>query len=209
MRNDLGMAGRWHEPYLTDGLNTPHVLRNYSGQTLGQPPENFVIAFGIPALSPNRGYFDTQLRSTFSLATPWLAPVAPTLKDLSPQRLERYRHYSTLYKEFIRPLWPTCRMYHHAPVNMHQDFDKGGWFVAEFASPDRTKAWATFVRLAEADGDVYVFRPRGLDPARTYRVTVDSVGTTAKVDGMQLIQQGLPVRLETALSSELLLFQAE
>jgi alpha-galactosidase len=209
MRNDLGMASRWHEPYLTDGLNMPHVLRNYSGQTLGQPPENFVIAFGIPAISPNRGHFATQLRTTFSLSTPWLAPVAPTLKDLTPQRLERYRHYASLYKEFIRPLWPTCKMYHHAPVNMHQDFDADSWFVAEFASPDRTKGWATIVRLAETDSDLYVFRPRGLDPARTYRVTVDSVGTTARIDGIRLIEEGLPVRLETALSSELLLFQTE
>jgi alpha-galactosidase len=100
-------------------------------------------------------------------------------------------------------------MYHHAPVNMHHDFDAGSWFVAEFASPERTKGWATLVRLAEADGDVYVFRPRGLDPARTYRVTVDSVGTSARVEGVRLMQGGLPVRLETALSSELLLFQAE
>ena len=83
------------------------------------------------------------------------------------------------------------------------------WFVAEFASPDRAKGWATIIRLAETNSDVYVFRPRGLDPARTYRLTVDSVGTTARIDGIRLIEEGLPVRLETALSSELLLFQAE
>ena len=209
MRNDLGMAGRWHEPYLTDGLNTPHVLRNYSGQTLGQPPENFVIAFGIPAISPNRGHFDTQLRSTFSLATPWLAPVAPTLQDLSPERMERYRYYANLYKTFIRPLWPTCKMYHHAPVTAHQGVEPDPWFAMEFASPDRAKGWATIVRLAETDSDTYLFRPRGLDPAKSYRVTFDSTGTTARIDGARLIQEGLPIRLESALSSELLLFDAQ
>ena len=191
MRNDLGMAGRWHEPYLTDGLNMPHVLRNYSGQTLGQPPENFVIAFGIPAVSPNRGHFDTHLRATFTLATPWLAPVGPSLQDLSPERLEQYRHYVNLYKTFIRPLWPTCKMYHHAPVTAHQGVDADPWFAMEFASPDRAKGWATIVRLAETDSDTYLFRPRGLDPAKSYRVTFDSTGTTARIDGARLIQEGL------------------
>lgn len=209
MRNDLGMAGRWHEPYLTDGLNMPHVLRNYSGQTLGQPPENFVIAFGIPAVSPNRGHFDTHLRATFTLATPWLAPVGPSLQDLSSERLEQYRHYVNLYKTFIRPMWPTCKMYHHAPVTAHQGVDADPWFAMEFASPDRAKGWATIVRLAETDSDTYLFRPRGLDPAKSYRVTFDSTGATASIDGARLIQEGLPIRLETALSSELLLFEAQ
>ena len=209
MRNDLGMAARWHEPYLTDGLNSPHVLRNYSGQTLGQPPENFVIAFGIPALSPNRGHFDTYLRVSYSLATPWLAPVAPTLQDLGPERVEQYRHYTNLYKIFIRPLWPTCKMYHHAPITSREGADSGPWFAMEFAAPDRSKGWATIVKLANSDSDSYLFKPRGLNPAKNYRVTFDSTGTTAIIDGARLQREGLMIRLETTLSSELLLFQAQ
>jgi alpha-galactosidase len=208
MRNDLGMASRWHEPYLTDGLNTPHVLRNYSGQTVGQPPENFVIAFGIPAISPNRGHFDTHLRLTYSLGTPWLAPVAPTLQELSPERLERYRHYANLYKHFIRPLWPTCRVYHHAPANSREGVERNPWFAMEFAAPDRAKGWATIVRLADSDSDTYLLRPRGLDPAGSYRVTFDSAGTSAIINGERLMHEGLLIRLESTLSSELLLFEA-
>jgi hypothetical protein len=29
-RNDLGTSGRFHETYLTDGLNMPRVLQNFS-----------------------------------------------------------------------------------------------------------------------------------------------------------------------------------
>jgi hypothetical protein len=54
-----------------------------------------------------------------------------------------------------------------------------------------------------------LFRPRGIDPAKSYRVTFDSTGTTARIDGARLLQEGLPIRLETALSSELLLFEAQ
>jgi alpha-galactosidase len=100
-------------------------------------------------------------------------------------------------------------MYHHAPVNFREGVDDDPWFAVEFGSPDRTKGWATIVRLAETDSDTYFFRPRGLDPAKTYRVTFDSTGTSASMDGARLIQEGLRIRLETALSSELLLFAAE
>jgi alpha-galactosidase len=209
MRNDLGMISYWHEPYLTDGLNMPHVLQNYAGQTLGLPPENFVIAFGIPANSPNRGHFDTHLRVLFSLGTPWLAPVAPNLQDMSPVRLERYRHYGNLYKKFFRPVLPTCRMYHHAPVTATGGVTASPWFAMEFASRDGAKGWATFVRLRPGEPGTYLFRPRGTDPAKTYRVTLDSKGTTASVDGLLLVQQGIPIRLESTLSSELVLFESQ
>ncbi len=209
MRNDLGMDGLWHEPYLTDGLNTPHVLRNYSGQTLGLPPENFVIAVGIPAISPNRGHLDTHLRVIYSLGTPWLAPVAPSLEEMNPAIRQAYVRYANLYKSFIRPLLPTCKMFHHAPVTASAGVASSPWFAMEFAAPDRSKGWATIVRMADGDSDTYLFRPRGLDPARNYRVTFDSTGTTASVEGSRLTQEGLPIRLESALSSELLLFEAQ
>ena len=79
----------------------------------------------------------------------------------------------------------------------------------EFASPDRRKGWATIVRLRDSDSDIYRLRPRGLDPAKTYRVTFDSLGTTVTVDGLRLVQEGLSIRLESVLASELLLFEAQ
>jgi alpha-galactosidase len=209
MRNDLGMGSRWHEPYLTDGLNMPHVLRVYTGQTLALPPENFVIAFGIPVPPRNRGHLDTHLRVTYSLATPWLAPVAPSLEEMNPAIQQAYLHYAHVYKSFIRPLLPTCKMFHHAPVTATRGVDSGPWFAMEFAAPDRAKGWATIVRLTNGDPDTYLFRPRGLDPARTYRVTFDSTGTTATVEGLRLVQEGLRIRLVSVLSSELLLFEAQ
>jgi alpha-galactosidase len=209
MRNDLGMISRWHEPYLTDGLNMPHVLRNYSGQTMALPPENFVIAFGLPARPANRGHLDTHLRVTYSLSTPWVATAAPSLEEMNPEIRQKYLHYADIYKSFIRPLLPTCKMYHHAPVTATSGVDGGPWFAVEFASPDRAKGWATIVRMAGGGSDTYVLRPRGLDPGKSYRVTFDSMGTTATVDGLSLMRDGLPIRLESNLSSELLLFEVQ
>ena len=206
-RNDLGFVRRFDEQYTTDGLDIPEVLQNLSGQTLGLPIEMFANAFGIPQHSPNRGHLDTHLRATFTLGTPWIAPAAPSLKDMSPETVEKYRHYVDLYKNFVRPLLPTCTIYHHAPVNAHDGVDENPWFAMEFDSPDRAKGWATVVKLYSGP-DWYVFKPRGLDPGRSYKVTIDSLRTQTVLSGLELASQGLPLRIESVESSELLLFEA-
>lgn len=206
-RNDLGFVGRFDEQYTTDGLDFPEVLQNLSGQTLGLPIEMFATAFGIPPHSSNRGHLDTYLRESFTLGTPWIAPAAPSLKDMSPEIVDKYRHYVDLYKNFIRPLLPTCRIYHHAPVNAHEGVDQNPWFAMEFDSPDRMKGWATLVKLYNGP-DWYVFRARGLDPGKNYKVTFDSLRTQRVISGLELATNGLPVRLESPEDSELLLFDA-
>jgi hypothetical protein len=44
--------------------------------------------------------------------------------------------------------------------------------------------------------------------SRRYRVTWDNSGETCEVDGFTLMKQGITVRLEGPLTSELLLFEA-
>jgi len=51
-------------------------------------------------------------------------------------------------------------------------------------------------------------RLRGLDVSRRYRATFDNSGETCEVDGLTLMKQGITVRLEGGLASELLLFEA-
>jgi len=236
-RNDLGTASRFHETYLTDGLSLPRELQVYSGLTLGLPPEIFLILHGADG---GQGIgkpqnLDTVLRMSYATSTPqiFVGTVAPSVEELSPQRQARFLHYAKVYKEFIRPLLPTCKMYHHEPVNARGGVESGPWFAMEYASPDRTKGWALIVRLRNGAGDLYVhkypnevvndnevaatqryesdtylFKPRGLDPARTYRVTFDSMDATVKIEGLHLLQDGLQIRLENVGMSELLLFEA-
>jgi alpha-galactosidase len=210
-RNDLGTAGRFHETYLTDGNNMPGVLRNYSGQSLALPPEAFVTAFAEGFYGTNgSGHSDTEWRNTFCLGTPWLLlGVAPSIEELSPERRDRYAHYVNLYKTFIRPILPVCRMYHHSPVSSKGGVTSSGWFAMEYAAPDRKKGWATIVRIGTTDSDTYVLRPRGLDRGRTYRVTFDSTGETVTRDGLDWVREGIPVRLESVMSSDLLLFEVQ
>ncbi len=184
----------------------PVVLQDLSGQTLGLPIEMFATAFGIPAHSVNRGHLDTHLRVTFSLGTPWLAPVAPEMKDMNPVIADEYRYYANLYKNFIRPIMPTCKVFHHAPVNADDGVEQIPWFAMEFDS-DRSKGWATFVKLYPGK-DNYQFVPKGLDPSKTYKVTFDRLKALVTLSGLDLMRKGLPIRLESTEDSELLLFEA-
>ncbi|MFH1742489.1 MAG: glycoside hydrolase family 36 protein [bacterium] len=212
-RNDLGTASRFHESYLTDGLWMPNVLRSYCGQTLGLPPEILVTAFGAFG-QPTRGRIgnlDTHLRSTFALSTPlfFSGMVAPNLKEMTPDRLELHRRYVNLYKEFVQPVLPTCRMYHHAPVSSRGGVNSSGWFAMEYAAPDGSIGWSVIVRIGDSDSDTYTLIPRGLRPGMPYNVYFDSLDTTVEVDGLELTQDGLSVRLESVGCSELLLFEAK
>lgn len=208
-RNDLGVAGRFHETYLTDGLMTPRVLKSYCGQALALPPEIFVIGLGIAIPFDYIGHLDTHLRATFTLSRPFiLSGVAPPHEVISPERKERYLHFINIYKNFIRPIFATCKVYNHAPITAYDGVDSDGWLVIEFGAENREKGWATFIRLGESDSDIFLFKPKGLNPGKSYRVTFDNMDETATIDGVRLMQEGLPIRLESIMSSELLLFEA-
>jgi len=84
--------------------------------------------------------------------------MAPSVEGLSPERRERFLHYANLYKQFIRPLLPTCRMYHHEPINARKGVESRPWFAMEFASPERTQGWATIIRLRNGPGDRFVHK---------------------------------------------------
>jgi alpha-galactosidase len=214
-RNDLGTAARFHEEYLTDGLRLPYEAQNFCGQTLSLPPECIIIAHGADG-GGGGGHpenLETNLRLMYTLSTPWLfaGVVGKSLDEMNPVRTEQFKRYSDLYKKFIRPILPTSKVYHHAPISADTGVESGGWFAMEFAAPDRSKGWATLLRTRVGNGETpeYIFKPRGLDPGRTYRVTFDSTGSKATVPGLQLIRDGVPVRLETLVSSELLMFEAQ
>ena len=104
------------------------------------------------------------------------------------RRRDMFLHYGKIYKEFIRPLLPTCKVYHHEPINSRDGVTSNNWFVMEYASPDREKGWAILVRNGIERRDFYNLRLRGLAPAKDYKVTFDSVGSTAKISGAIIIE---------------------
>jgi alpha-galactosidase len=130
---------------------------------------------------------------------------APTLHELDPVARDRIAHHVRLYKEFMRPILPTARVYHHTPVLPMTELT--GWCVLEYASPDAERGYAGLFRLNPVGEDAFDFRPRGLARGRRYRVTFENERETAEMSGLELTR-GIPIRLERALTSQLLLFEA-
>lgn len=121
----------------------------------------------------------------------------------NPHMLERMRHWIGLYKDFVRPFMSTGRIYHHTPAVPCPE--PQGWGVLELASADRARATCGLFQLSAACEPEYLLRFRGLDPSRRYQVTFDNDGASCEVDGLTLTKQGLTIRLEGALTSELLI----
>jgi hypothetical protein len=113
-----------------------------AGLTVYLPPEVLVTPMGM-ADAKHRPDFRTLLRSTCALGnTPML------FNSLLPGPRAMFLHYSKLYQEFMRPVLSHVKVYHHAPVNVSGCVTTGDWFAMEFASADRSRAWALIVRLA-------------------------------------------------------------
>ena len=130
----------------------------------------------------------------------------PDPRDANPVQMDFVRHCVSVYKEFIRPILPTSRIFHHTPVLAGRD--PKDWCIIELAARNATRAVCGVFRLAgpaKAETTV-VFR--GLNPGLVYNVTFDNSGFSTRIPGLELLQKGLTVRLDQALTSELILLEA-
>ena len=133
---------------------------------------------------------------------PLVAFLNPVPSQLNPVQAERVRHMVHLYKTFVRRYLRDGRIFHHTPVVTGPE--PQGWGVLELASRDRLRAIVGLFQLATPNAQEYLLRVRGLDAGRRYRVTFDNDGQTSEVDGLVLMKQGLVIRVEAPLASELL-----
>ena len=152
-----------------------------------------------------RGNLETQFH-VILLAHPAVSGLMPTLEESNPEVLSLSKKYVDIYKKFIRPFVREGRVYHHSPVIPGSD--ASGWCALEYVADDRSRAVAGVFRLVNAESDMYALRFRGLDPSRSYKVTSEPGGMNSKYNGAVLMEQGLGIRLDTPLTSRLLLCEA-
>jgi alpha-galactosidase len=206
-RLDLGMMSHFQNTELSDWLRAPRGLKILNGMTWILPPEILLRTFGTESEGPvSDAELVTQLRAT-TMALPILRGLSPTLADFNPLEREAVRQNIALYEHVIRPILKDCHVYHHTP-NIPM-LDGSPWVVLEYATPDAQKGLGWIFRTDESGDAVYRFMPRGLDLSRTYQVTFSNSGQTLEIPGYLLLQQGIPVRLEGDLTSELLIFRAK
>ena len=208
-RLDLGTAGLFHEHYSSDGTGKQRILGMSSGLSVFLPPEILVTPHGMSGDVPD---YETLLRCVYALGnTPFIFnSILPAHVDqLTPGIKDRFLAYNNLYRDFIRPLLATSRVYHHAPVSCTGGSASGDWFAMEFMAPDRSKGWATIVRI-DGDDAQHQLLPRGVEGRSDYSITFHNTGEIISAKGSDLLSNGLVVRLaEGGPESELLLFESE
>ena len=202
-RTDLGIMSRFHWTQVTDRWAPGPTLKIINGMTLSLPPELCETLLG--AITDGVADIDFMLRIGL-FGHFCVSGIFPTLGERQTAARERWRHTINLYKTFVRPMLSTSRLYHHTPIQ--RQTEAGDWVVLECASDDGHCAYAGIFRLGDAAGESYVFRPRGLDPSRTYRLTYDTRGYTRSIDGGRLMDEGVQVRVAAPFTSELLTFEA-
>jgi len=206
-RLDWGTLSRFHNSELSDWMRQPRGLKILNGVTMSLPPEVLLRTFGTEvgehALDAD---VDTQLRLV-CLCRPIFRGIAPSVEELTPHLRERIEHHLGLYRKFIRPILAECRVYHHTPFL--PVLGEAPWCVLEYADADGARAVVGLFRTSACGDDTFVLRPRGIDAGRTYRVTFDNSGQSATWPGAQLKNEGLRVRLDRPLTSELILFEAK
>ncbi|MBI4585946.1 MAG: alpha-galactosidase [Planctomycetes bacterium] len=210
-RSDLATAARWHENFQSDLTPAPLVYQMMAGFSVYLPPEIMQSAYhGMWGTTmPDK---TTMLRCIYALGnTPCIywTQLPGKIDEIKPEELKEWRKYSDIFKTFIRPLLPSCKVYHHAPINAKDNWDSGPWFVMEFVSPDRKKGWAMVVSYPKNQSLTYLFRPRGLDAQKKYKVTFDNTSMTELFAGSSLMREGLVLKLAAEPASELLLFEAQ
>ncbi|MGO8731729.1 MAG: alpha-galactosidase [Terriglobia bacterium] len=203
-RADIGMVRRFSHTWVTDWQIAPRSFMITNGMTMALPPEYVDRLIGGQS-----GYttadFDFQSRLLL-FAQPTFGFLVPRGAQANPLLMARAKRWAGLYKNFVRPFMDTSRIYHHTPGVA--GIDPHGWGVLELDSNDRTRGICGLFQLSAPTQPEYLLRLRGLDVSRRYRVTWDNSGQASVVDGFTLVKQGITVRLEGPLTSELLLFEA-
>ncbi len=205
-RLDYGILRRFQNTEISDWMRAPRGLKILNGVSWVLPPEILLRTFGTETNDLEAdGDVDLQLR-TVLLSRPIFRGISPTLAEFNPLLRDKIQAGVQLFKNTVRPIMIGSRVYHHTPILPM--LEPSPWLVLEYATPDSTRAVAGLFRTSQDGDPVFRFTPRGLDLSRTYRVTFNNQGQTVELSGSQLLQ-GIPIRLDENLTSEMLVFEAK
>ncbi len=204
-RLDYGMMQRFQNTELSDWLRAPRGLKILNGMTWVLPPEILLRTFGTESSGlEDDGDLNVQL-DTIMMSRPIFRGISPSLPELNPLLAANIRQSVDLYKQTLYPIMNNSLVYHHTPLLPMME--PSPWVVLEYATSDRTKELAGLFRTSQTGDSVYQFEPRGLDLSRSYEIRFENSGQLVTMTGSQLLQNGIPVRLDENLSSELLVIE--
>lgn len=202
-RTDLGMMQRFSKTQISDWFRLPRAIRLISGMSMCLPPECLLIQYGEAIDAYRCGSAETQMQMTI-LGVPKISGISPIEEPVNPTLWKLLTRYIGIYKDFIRPIQRTCRVFHHTPVI--PGVSGTGWAALEFAAPEGDRGYLFVSRLPETKEDTFTINPRGFDTGKQYCLTFCASGKTFRLDG-QTMMNGIPILLESSLTSELILIK--
>jgi alpha-galactosidase len=205
-RLDWGILRRFDNTELSDWMRGPRGVKILNGMTWLLPPEVLLRTFGteVPDLAGD-GDIDSQMRLV-EMSLPIFRGIAPSPDELNSILRTKIKAGVDLYKNELRSILRNSLVYHHTPMTPYMS--ESPWLVLEYGSPDKKRSVATLFRTSNLEDPVYRFIPRGLDASTNYKVTFENRAETAELSGIELMTIGIPIRLETSGTSEMLLFES-
>jgi alpha-galactosidase len=193
-RFDLGIIAHTHTTWLSDVVNPlPSVQLGY-GCTVEFIPEicnHWMVGDqdnGEVALTNPPGWWDFMFRVPMNGQFGISSRVSTWNDDL----IRTATANVALYKR-LRQVIMGADVYHLTVQPSHDD--ARDWSAVQYVAPDRKNSILFAYRL-ENGAATRVFKLRGLDPLRTYAVSVDGEAAS-DVSGANLSLAGLPVRLDS------------
>ena len=193
-RFDLGIIAHTHTTWLSDVVNPlPSVQLGY-GCTVEFIPEicnHWMVGDqdnGEVALTNPPGWWDFMFRVPMNGQFGISSRVSTWNDDLIRTATANVALYKRLRQVIM------CADVYHLTVQPSHD-DARDWSAVQYVAPDRKNSILFAYRL-ENGAATRVFKLRGLDPLRTYAVSVDGEAAS-DVSGANLSLAGLPVRLDS------------
>jgi alpha-galactosidase len=205
-RSDLGMLSRFHYACESDWSVFPYSIRAINALSLFLPPESICYYHNHIQHAHQTADLDAHLRVTL-FALPIFVGFGAQGADRSTVHFQETRRYIGLHRGFCRPVLHQARVFHHTPdIGL---FKAAEWCVLEYAAGDCSRGYAGIFRLGSGQGQdrgEYLFRPGGVDPGREYTVALDNRRQQFRISGHELMNTGLRIRLDAALTSELVMY---
>ena len=203
-RTDLGIMKCFNHTWVSDCQKAPQSVLITNGMTMVLPPERVDRLFAGMGCHAY-GSLDLQMRNTM-LTHMSLNIVAPAATEPNPVQMEFVKHSVQIYKEFIRPMLPTAKIYHHTPDNSVIRDD--GFCAYEIAALDGSRGAMAVYTLTSAGQTSRNILPKGINAGKTYKVTLDNSRASFVVSGYELLNNGIRIHIPASMASELVLFEA-
>ena len=203
-RADLGMVANFNHSWVTDNQISPRSVLITNGMTMVLPPERvdrLVAGMGCHTI----GSLDLHMRNAM-LTHMTLNGFGQKDCEMNPKLFSFVRRSVDLYKSFIRPFLPTCRVYHHTPDT--PEALRRGFCILEDAARDGTRGAIGIFSMPDAQDSRVTVVPKGVRADLDYRVVFDNTGAERTVSGYELLRDGIPVSVPASLSSELVLYES-